>query len=325
MSSEKILITGSNGQLGTVIAKRLIEKHGHDNVILSDIKEPAESVHKFEFLDILNKNALSEIFHKHNVTQVYHLAAILSATGEKIPMKCWEVNVTGYLNVLEACRVTGVKKIFFPSSIAVFGNGATKKNAPQNSALNPSTVYGMSKVSGEQWSSYYSNRYNMDIRSLRYPGVIGYQSLPGGGTTDYAVEIFHEAIINGCYTCFLKEDTGLPMIYMDDVVNATMMLMEAPKENITIRTSYNLEGDSFTPAEITKEIQKHIPEFKITYAPDERQQIADSWIDSMDDTAARKDWKWRPKFILPDMVEDMITNLRELGLQPKKKIFNLEK
>lgn len=325
MSSEKILITGSNGQLGTVIGKRLMEKHGPDNVIMSDIKEPAESLHKFEFLDILNKNALTEIFHKHGVTQVYHLAAILSATGEKIPMKCWEVNVTGYLNVLEACRQTGVKKIFFPSSIAVFGNDAQKKNAPQNSALNPSTVYGMSKVSGEQWSSYYSHRYDMDIRSLRYPGVIGYQSLPGGGTTDYAVEIFHEALIHGSYTCFLKEDTGLPMIYMDDVVNATMMLMEAPKENITIRTSYNLEGDSFTPAEISKEIQKHIPDFVMSYAPDERQQIADSWIDSMDDTAARKDWKWRPKFILPDMVEDMITNLRELGVQPKKKIHNLEK
>ncbi len=325
MSSEKILITGSNGQLGTVIGKRLMEKHGPDNVIMSDIKEPSESFHKFEFLDILNKNALAEIFVKHGVTQVYHLAAILSATGEKIPMKCWEVNVTGYLNVLEACRQTGVKKIFFPSSIAVFGNDAQKKNAPQNSALNPSTVYGMSKVSGEQWSSYYSNRYDMDIRSLRYPGVIGYQSLPGGGTTDYAVEIFHEALIHGRYTCFLKEDTGLPMIYMDDVVNATMMIMEAPKENITIRTSYNLEGDSFTPAEISKEIQKHLPEFEMSYAPDERQQIADSWIDSMDDTAARKDWKWRPKYILPDMVKDMITNLRELGVQPKKKIHNLEK
>ena len=325
MTSEKILITGSNGQLGTVIARRLIEKHGHDNVIMSDIKEPSEAIHKFEFLDILNKNALSEVFHKHRITQVYHLAAILSATGEKIPLKCWEVNVTGYLNVLEACRLTGVKKIFFPSSIAVFGNDAQKKNAPQNSVLNPSTVYGMSKVSGEHWSSSYSNRYDMDIRSLRYPGVIGYQSLPGGGTTDYAVEIFHEAIINGRYTCFLSADTGLPMIYMDDVVNATMLIMEAPKENITIRTSYNLEGDSFTPAEITKEIQKHIPEFEITYSPDERQQIADSWVDSMDDSAARKDWKWRPKFILPDMVEDMITNLKELGLEPKKKVYNLEK
>lgn len=326
MSQERILITGSNGQLGTVIAKRLIEKHGPDNVILSDIKDPADSVHKFEYLDILNKKALTEVLKKHSITQVYHLAAILSATGEKIPMTCWEINVTGYLNVLEACRQLGIQKIFSPSSIAVFGNDAQKKNAPQNSPLNPSTVYGMSKVSGEQWSSYYSNRYNMDIRSLRYPGVIGYQSLPGGGTTDYAVEIFHEAIINGSYTCFLKEDTGLPMIYMDDVVNATMLLMEAPKENITIRTAYNLEGDSFTPAEISREIKKHIPEFEMKYAPDERQQIADSWIDSMDDMAARTDWKWRPKFILPDMVEDMITNLRELGLQSKKKtIHNLEK
>jgi len=324
MSSEKTLITGSNGQLGTVIANTLISKFGVDNVILSDIKEPIEYYQNFEYLDILNKKALKETLQKNNITQVYHLAAILSATGEKIPMKCWEVNVTGYLNVLEACREFGINKIFFPSSIAVFGNDAQKKNAPQNSALNPSTIYGMSKSSGEQWSAYYAKRYGMDIRSLRYPGVIGYQSLPGGGTTDYAVEIFHEAIAHETYDCFLSADTALPMIYMEDVVNATMMLMEAKEEDITIRTSYNLEGASFTPAQITDEIKKHIPNFKINYVPDERQAIADSWVDSLDDSAARKDWNWKPKYMLPEMVQDMIQNLNELGVQPKKKVIRLK-
>ncbi len=325
MSPQKTLITGSNGQLGTVIANTLISKFGADNVILSDIKEPTEYYKNFEYLDILNKKALKETLEKHNITQVYHLAAILSATGEKMPIKCWEVNVDGYLNVLEACRALDIKKIFFPSSIAVFGNDAQKKKVPQNSALNPSTIYGMSKVSGEQWSAYYSNRYGMDIRSLRYPGVIGYQSLPGGGTTDYAVEIFHEAIAHQEYSCFLNADTALPMIYMDDVVNATMMLMQADVEDITIRTSYNLEGSSFTPQEISEEIKKHIPNFKISYAPDERQAIADSWVDSLDDSAARKDWNWKPKFMLTEMVADMIQNLNELGVQSKKKISSLEK
>jgi len=318
MSQERILITGSNGQLGTVIAETLIAKYGADNVIVSDIREPKQSYHHFEFLDVCNIKAVDEVILKHQINQVYHLAAMLSATGEKMPMKCWDVNVTGYLNILEVCRKYNIKKIFFPSSIAVFGSDAQKVKAPQNSALNPSTVYGMSKVTGEQWSSYYCNRYDMDIRSLRYPGVVGYQSLPGGGTTDYAVEIFHEAIKNHYYECFLNAETALPMIYMDDVVNATMQLMEAEKEDITIRTSYNLEGDSFSPAELTTEIQKHIPDFKITYAPDERQKIADSWVDSLDDSPARKDWSWKPKYTLEEMVKDMIKNLREMGIDQKK-------
>lgn len=319
MGQEKILITGSNGQLGTVIAQTLIEKYGADHVIVSDIKEPTAHYHHFEYLDILNKKAVAEILARYNVTQVYHLAAMLSATGEKFPVKCWEINVTGYLNVLEECRKLDIKKIFFPSSIAVFGNDAQKKKAPQNSPLNPSTVYGMSKLCGEQWSNYYSNRYGFDIRSVRYPGVVGYQSLPGGGTTDYAVEIFHEAIAHETYDCFLSANTALPMIYMEDAVNATMQLMHAKKENITIRTSYNLEGASFTPAEISAEIKKHIPNFTISYSPDERQAIADSWVGSLDDSPAQKDWNWTPKYKLPEMVEDMITNLRELGVQASKK------
>ena len=319
MGSERILITGANGQLGTVLTERLIKIHGSDNVIVTDIKTPENNYTNFELLDVLNAVAIEEIIQKHRITTVYHLAAILSATGEKIPMKCWQVNVTGYLNILEACRKHNVQKIFYPSTIAVFGDDAQKVKAPQDSPLNPSTVYGMSKVSGEQWSKYYFNRYGLDIRSIRYPGVIGYQSLPGGGTTDYAVEIFHEALIHGTYTCFLSANTGLPMIYMEDVINATLDIMKADREDISVRSSYNIEGASFTPAEIASEIQKHLPQFKMQYAPDERQAIADSWVSSLDDSKAREDWNWKPTFTLPEMTKDMIQNLRDLGVNESKK------
>ena len=319
MATERILITGANGQLGTVLAQRLISAHGTDNVIVTDIKSPEVDYIHFELLDVLNAKAVEEIVQKYRVTQIFHLAAILSATGEKIPMKCWEVNVNGYLNILEASRKHSVTKIFFPSTIAVFGSDAQKVNAPQDSPLNPSTVYGMSKVCGENWSQYYFDRYGLDIRSVRYPGVIGYQSLPGGGTTDYAVEIFHEALIHNYYDCFLKEDTGLPMIYMEDVINATIQIMEAPRESISIRTSYNLEGDSFTPAELSAEIKKHIPKFEISYSPDYRQAIADSWVSSMDDSPARNDWNWSPVYTLSKMTEDMIQNLRDMGISQSKK------
>ena len=319
MNSEQILITGANGQLGTVLAQRLISMYGSDNVVVTDIKAPNSEYVHFELLDVMNSKAVEEIIQKFKITQVFHLAAILSATGEKIPMKCWQVNVDGYLNILEACRKNNVQKIFYPSTIAVFGSDAQKIKAPQNSALNPSTVYGISKVSGEQWSAYYCNRFGMDIRSVRYPGVIGYQSLPGGGTTDYAVEIFHDALKHQVYDCFLSADTGLPMIYMEDVINATIQIMEAPKEDITIRTSYNLEGASFTPAELSEEIKKHIPEFEITYSPDERQAIADSWVSSLDDSPARNDWNWSPVYTLPKMTKDMIDNLRDMGIGNSKK------
>lgn len=319
MNSEQILITGANGQLGTVLAQRLISIYGSDNVIVTDINTPNVDYVHFELLDVMNKKAVDEIIQKYKITQVFHLAAILSATGEKIPMKCWQVNVDGYLNILESCRRFGVKKIFYPSTIAVFGSDAQKIKAPQNSALNPSTVYGISKVSGEQWSAYYFNRYGMDIRSVRYPGVIGYQSLPGGGTTDYAVEIFHEALKHQAYDCFLSSNTCLPMIYMEDVINATIQVMEAPKEQITVRTSYNLEGANFTPAELSKEIKKYIPEFEITYSPDERQAIADSWVNSLDDSPARHDWNWAPVYTLPEMTKDMIDNLRNMGVGNAKK------
>jgi len=319
MNSEQILITGANGQLGTVLAQRLISIYGSDNVIVTDIKTPDIDYVHFELLDVMNSKAVDEIIQKYKITQVFHLAAILSATGEKIPMKCWKVNIDGYLNILEASRKFDVQKIFYPSTIAVFGSDAQKIKAPQTSALNPSTVYGISKVSGEQWSAYYFNRYGLDIRSVRYPGVIGYQSLPGGGTTDYAVEIFHEALKHQTYDCFLSADTGLPMIYMEDVINATIQIMDAPKADITIRTSYNLEGASFTPAELSEEIKKHIPEFEITYSPDERQAIADSWVSSLDDSPARNDWNWSPVYTLPKMTKDMIDNLRDMGIGSSKK------
>jgi len=319
MSSERILITGANGQLGTVLADRLINMHGSDNVVVTDIKAPEKDYANFELLDVLNAVAIEEVVQKYRITTVYHLAAILSATGEKIPMKCWQVNVTGYLNILEACRKYNVQKIFYPSTIAVFGDDAQKVKAPQDSPLNPSTVYGMSKVSGEHWSKYYFNRYGLDIRSIRYPGVIGYQSLPGGGTTDYAVEIFHEALIHGTYTCFLSANTGLPMIYMEDVINATLNIMKAPSEKITVRSAYNIEGASFTPAEIANEIKKHIPQFEMQYAPDERQAIADTWVSSLDDSKAREDWNWKPAYTLPEMTKDMIQNLREMGIDESKK------
>ncbi len=319
MNSEQILITGANGQLGTVLTQRLISMYGSDNVIVTDIKTPNIDYVHFELLDVMNSKAVEEIIQKYKITQVFHLAAILSATGEKIPIKCWQVNVDGYLNILEACRKFDVQKVFYPSTIAVFGSDAQKIKAPQNSALNPSTVYGISKVSGEQWSAYYFNRYGMDVRSVRYPGVIGYQSLPGGGTTDYAVEIFHEALKHQSYDCFLSANTGLPMIYMEDVINATIQIMEAPKEDISIRTSYNLEGASFTPAELSEEIKKYIPSFEISYSPDERQAIADSWVSSLDDSPARNDWNWSPVYTLPKMTKDMIDNLRDMGIGNSKK------
>ncbi len=319
MGKETILLCGANGQLGTVLSQVLVDKYGKENVIISDIRAPEDSNLRFELLDILNKSALEEIIKKNSVTQVYNLAAILSASGESKPMLSWEVNVKGYLNILEACRINDVSKIFYPSSIAVFGSDAQKQFVPQHGPLNPETVYGIGKLAGEQWSNYYHMKHGMDIRSIRYPGVIGYESMPGGGTTDYAVEIFHEAIEKQHYSCFLKKDTQLPMIYMRDCINATLQIMDAPKEKIKVRTSYNLAGMSFSPEMIAAEIKKHIPAFKMEYNPDFRQQIADSWVDSIDDHFAQQDWAWKPAFDLQAMVTDMIKNLSEIKMSDLKK------
>ena len=306
----KILITGASGQLGTVLVKKLQEKHGVDQVIATDLHFNENFNGLYKKLDATDFNALQEIVQKYKVTQIYHLAAILSANGEKSPLSTWDINMKTFFNVLEVSRLNDVDKVFFPSSIAVFGNNIERFNTPQSVNLTPSTVYGISKVAGENWSKYYFERYGLDVRSLRYPGIIGYQSLPGGGTTDYAVEIFHKAINEESFECFLNSSTMLPMIYMDDAIRATIELMEVPSEKITVRTSYNLAGMSFTPQQLAKSIQKIYPEFQITYQPDFRQKIADSWPMSIDDSEAKNDLNWKPQYNLEAMVDDMIRNLK---------------
>jgi len=305
-----ILVTGANGQIGQVLTQRLRQIHGADNVLASDITMLEGYEENFEFLDILNKNRLREVVADNKVTQIYHLAAILSASGEWNPKKTWNVNLNGFLTILNLAVDQKIEKVFFPSTIAVFGNTTPRVNTPQHVPLMPKTVYGMSKATGENWCNYFNKRYDLDVRSLRYPGIIGYQSLPGGGTTDYAVEIFYAALKGEEYTCFLKEDTRLPMMYMDDALRATTDLMEAPKDRIKIRSSYNLAAMSFSPIEITKEIQKHIPDFKVRFEPDFRQDIASSWTESIDDSQARSDWGWKHEYDLEKMVKDMLDNVK---------------
>lgn len=310
MSKETFLIIGAVGQIGSVLTKTLRQLHGHQRVIATDIRHGQPGDPCFEQLDVLDGNRIVEIIRKHRITQIYHLAAILSAKGEADPLRTWEINMKGLFNVLEAARENGLKKVFFPSSIAVFGLDAPKEQTPQNAVLKPTTVYGISKVAGELWCQYYWSRYQLDVRSLRYPGVVGHQSEPGGGTTDYAVDIFHKALAGKTYRCFLRPDTKLPMIYMDDAIRATLELMDAPAQAIRVRTSYNVAGLSFTPEELASAIKRHLPDFTIEYEPDFRQHIADSWPQSIDDSQARSDWGWQPRFGLDDMVVDMLSNLK---------------
>lgn len=310
MSKKMILVTGANGQIGQVLTKRLRELHGTRNVLATDITKLEGYDEQFEFLDILNKHRMKELMYDYDVTQIYHLAALLSANGEWNPKKTWNINLNGVLTLFGLAEEKGLDKIFFPSTIAVFGTTTPRVNTPQHVPLMPETVYGMSKASGENWCNYFYKRYNLDIRSVRYPGIIGYQSLPGGGTTDYAVEIFYAALRGEEYTCFLKPDTRLPMMYMADAIRATTELMEADTAKIKVRTSYNLAAMSFTPAEIAAEIRKHIPNFKIKYVPDFRQDIAASWTESIDDSHARADWNWDHKYDLPKMVTDMLANVQ---------------
>ncbi len=312
MKNETILVIGANGQIGTALLPRLQTTYGFGNVIATDIRQTGHEEAIFEVLDATNVTALADLVQRHQVTQIYHLAAVLSAKGEADPLWAWNLNMQTLLNVLEIGRTFNLNKVFVPSSIAAFGEHAPKEETPQSSVLDPATVYGISKVAAENWSVYYHKRYKLDVRSLRYPGVISYQSMPGGGTTDYAVAIYHEAVQGHDFECFLAADTRLPMIYMDDALRATLELMEAPANNISIRTSYNLAGMSFTPAELTASIQQHFPDFKVTYAPDFRQAIADSWPKSIDDSVARQDWGWKPAFDLPKMTHEMITHLNEL-------------
>jgi nucleoside-diphosphate-sugar epimerase len=307
----KILVTGACGQIGTELVNALREKYGAQKVIATDIHDlgSANAEKPYYTLDVLNAEAMDWIISKHHITQVYHLAAVLSASGEKNPISGWHLNMQGLLNVLECARKHQLERVFWPSSIAVFGPGSPKAACPQSAVTDPTTVYGISKVAGESWCKYYREKYGLDIRSIRYPGLISHTAEPGGGTTDYAVEIFHKAIKNGHYTSFLRCDTYLPMLYMEDAIRGTLQLMEAPAEKITIHTSYNLTGMSFTPNQLSAEIRKHLPEFQLGCEPDSRQAIADSWPSSIDDRHARADWGWKPVYELSEMVSDMLKNI----------------
>lgn len=313
MAKEKILVIGASGQIGVELTLALRKIYGVENVIASDLREPnplLKDSGPYVSMDVMNKEQLHVQVIRQNITQIYLLAAMLSATGEKNPNLAWNLNMQGLLNVLDIAREENLHKVYWPSSIAVFGPTSPKDNCPQQTIIEPTTVYGISKYAGEFWCNYYHQRYGVDVRSIRYPGLISYKSAPGGGTTDYAVEIYHEALENKEYTCFLEENTYLPMMYMPDAIRATIELMEAPADKISVRTSYNLSSMSFSPKEIGASIQKHIPEFKMNYAPDYRQQIANSWPASIDDSVARKDWGWKHEYDLDRMTADMLENLK---------------
>lgn len=309
MKQENILIIGAGGQIGTVLTDALRELYGDDSVIASDLHPLENQTGPSEILNAMDGQALEEVVKKWRINQIYHLAAILSAKGENDPMWAWNINMTSLFNVLEIARQRSLSKVYFPSSIAVFGREAAHQDTPQYEVLIPETVYGISKVAGENWANYYYRRYGVDVRSLRYPGIIGYQSMPGGGTTDYAVDIYHYAIQNKPYECFLSADTRLPMLYMPDAIRATIELMEAQANRLSVRTSYNLAGMTFSPDEVANSIRKQMPNFKINYKPDFRQAIADSWPASIDDSAARHDWNWRPEYDLDAMTRDMLHHL----------------
>jgi len=313
MIKDKILVIGASGQIGVELTLALRKIYGNANVVASDLREQnplLEGTGPYVSLDVMNKEMLHVQVIRQNFTQIYLLAAILSATGEKNPNLAWNLNMTGLLNVLDIAREEKIRKVYWPSSIAVFGPTSPKQNCPQQTIIEPSTVYGISKYAGEFWCNYYNNRFGVDVRSIRYPGLISYKSAPGGGTTDYAVEIFHEALEENTYECFLNEDTYLPMMYISDAIRGTIELMEAPAEKISIRTSYNLSGMSFSPKEIAASIKKYIPGFTISYKPDYRQQIANSWPQSIDDSVARNDWGWKNEYDLDKMTKEMLDNLK---------------
>jgi len=307
----RILVTGACGQLGSELTVELRNIHGVENVIASDIRKPNDQIAggPFEQLDVMDKTRLEQLVDKHDVSVIYHLAALLSANAEKNIDLAWKLNMDGLLNVLNVAKEKNLERIFWPSSIAVFGPDAQKEKTPQNTPTNPTTVYGITKVAGEQWCAYYHKKFGVDVRSLRYPGLIGYKSMPGGGTTDYAVDIYHKALAGDRFTCFLEKDAALPMMYMSDAVKATIDLMQAQEKQVKVRTSYNVAAISFTPEEIAESIKKQLPEFEIEYEPDYRQEIASSWPDSIDDSSARDDWGWKHSYDLDKMTEDILQNL----------------
>ncbi|MCE3229729.1 MAG: NAD-dependent epimerase [Bacteroidetes bacterium] len=310
--TEKILIIGAGGQIGVELTAKLSEMYGSSNVVASDLKNTdAFNNNPFETLDALDKKALFDIVRKHGITHIYHLAALLSATGEQNPMFAWKLNMESLFNVLDLAKEKHISRLYWPSSIAVFGPTTPQENTPQYTVMEPSTIYGISKQAGERWCEWYFKKHNVDVRSLRYPGLIGWKSAPGGGTTDYAVHIFHEALKNRKYESFLSENTALPMMHMEDAIRATIEIMHAPAEQIKIRGSYNLSGISFSPKDIAAEIKKHFPDFSISYKPDFRQAIADSWPKSINDSEARNHWGWKEQYNLPKLVENMLINLKK--------------
>ena len=310
----KILIIGACGQIGSELTFKLRDIYGVENVVASDISysnlEIANSGN-FEIVDAQDYASVKTCIEKHNINTVYLLAAMLSATGEKFPMKAWDLNMTSLFHVLNLARAKFIKKVFWPSSIAAFGPTTPSEYTPQYTTMEPSTVYGITKQVGERWCEYYYNKYSVDVRSLRYPGIISWKTLPGGGTTDYAVEIYHKAVTEKFYECFLKKDTELPMMFMDDAIKATIDIMKAKKNDVKIRSSYNLAAISFTPQQVVESIKKHIPDFEITYKPDYREDIADSWPKSINDSYAREDWKWKHKFSLEAITEEMLFQLNK--------------
>lgn len=310
---EKILVIGAAGQIGSELTIALRKNYGDEKVYATDIKQAPQDVVEggpFQIMDVMDAKRLIHFVIANKITQIYHLAAVLSGNAEKLPLQAWDINMRSILNILDLAKEAGIKKTFWPSSIAVFGHSTPKKNTPQLTITEPNTVYGISKMAGERWCEYYFKRYGTDVRSLRYPGLISYKTEAGGGTTDYAVEIFYDAIKKGSYDCFLNEDVTLPMMFMEDAINAAIKLMEADASKISVRSSYNLTAISFNPAEIAAEIKNHIPEFTISYHPDFRQAIAESWPQTIDDSAARKDWGWKHKYDLASMTEIM---LKEIG------------
>lgn len=312
MNTTKILIIGACGQIGSELTLKLREIYGLDNVIASDIRKGEQEVFKtgsFEIVDAMNYDAVAALIDKYQIDEVYLMAALLSATAEKNPAFAWELNMNSLFHVLNLAKEGKIKKIFWPSSIAVFGPTTPKQNTPQYTVMEPSTVYGISKQAGERWCEYYFNKYGVDVRSIRYPGLISWKTPPGGGTTDYAVDIYYKAVSENKYSCFLSENTELPMMYMDDAIRATVGIMQASKENIKIRSAYNLSAISFTPKEIAAVIAQEKPGFEISYAPDFRQEIADSWPSSIDDSSAREDWGWKHDYDLESMTKVMLENL----------------
>ncbi|MDX5420372.1 MAG: NAD-dependent epimerase/dehydratase family protein [Hymenobacteraceae bacterium] len=315
-TSDTVLVIGACGQLGSELTLELRNMYGGSNVVAADIAAPKQADLRdsgpFEKVDVLDTKVLADLASNYKFKQIYHLAAVLSATGERNPKFAWKLNMDGLFNVLDLALEHKVEKVYWPSSIAVFGPNTPRQNTPQHTVMDPNTVYGISKQAGERWCEYYFEKYGLDVRSLRYPGLIGYKALPGGGTTDYAVDIYHKALEGETYECFLSENTYLPMMYMPDALKSTLDLMHAPAEQVKVRSSYNLSAMSFSPEEIAASIRKFIPDFKITYKPDYRQQIADSWPQSVDDSAAQQDWGWKPAYDLDAMTEDMLLNLKKM-------------